>query len=65
MNIASDQSGPLGLALDQALTASGFSIASNGVGSNSAGDVIYMISPAKAVLISLSAVAPDVVFIQQ
>ena len=65
LNITSDQSGPLGLALDQALTASGFSIASNGVGSDSSGDVIYMISPAKAVLISVSAVAPDVVIIQQ
>jgi len=65
LNITADQSGPLGLALDQALTASGFSIASNGVGSDSAGDVVYMISPTKAVLINVSAAAPDVVIIQQ
>jgi len=51
--------------LDQALTAPGFSIASNGVGSDSAGDVIYMISPTKAVLINVSVSAPDVVIIQQ
>jgi hypothetical protein len=65
LNITADQSGPLGLALDQALTASGFSIASNGVGSDSAGDMIYMISPTKAVLINVSVAAPDVVIIQQ
>jgi hypothetical protein len=65
LNITADQSGPLGLALDQAITASGFSIASNGVGSDSAGDMIYMISPTKAVLINLSVAAPDVVIIQQ
>ena len=65
LNITSDQSGPLGLALDQAITASGFSIAANGVGTDSVGDVIYMISPTKAVLINVSAVAPDVVIIQQ
>lgn len=65
LNITADQSGPLGLAWDQALTASGFTIASNGVGTDSAGDAIYMISPTKAVFISVSAVAPDVVIIQQ
>jgi hypothetical protein len=65
LNITADQSGPLGLALDQAITASGFSIASNGVGSDSAGDMIYMISPTKAVLINVSVAAPDVVIIQQ
>jgi hypothetical protein len=65
LNITADQSGPLGLALDQAITASGFSIASNGVGTDSVGDVIYMISPTKAVLINVSAAAPDVVIIQQ
>ena len=65
LNITADQSGPLGLALDQAITASGFTIASNGVGTDSVGDAIYMISPTKAVLISVSAVAPDVVIIQQ
>jgi large repetitive protein len=65
LNITADQSGPLGLAWDQALTASGFSIASNGVGTDSVGDVIYMISPTKAVLINVSSVAPDVVIIQQ
>ena len=65
LNITADQSGPLGLALDQGITASGFSIASNGVGTDSAGDVIYMISSTKAVLINGSAAAPDVVIIQQ
>lgn len=55
----------MGLALGQVITASGLSIASNGVGSDSAGDVIYMISPTKAVLINVSAAAPDVVIIQQ
>ncbi|HET7205318.1 MAG TPA: hypothetical protein VFI95_01945 [Terriglobales bacterium] len=65
LNITADQSGLFGLALDQALTASGFSIASNGVGTDSAGDVIYMISPTKAVFINVSVAAPDVVIIQQ
>jgi len=65
LNITADQSGPLGLALDQALAASGLSIASNGVGSDSGGDVIYMISPTKAVLINVNSSAPDVFIIQQ
>lgn len=65
LNITADQSGPLGLALDQTITASGFNIASNGVGTDRVGDAIYMISPTKAVLINVSAVAPDVVIIQQ
>jgi large repetitive protein len=65
LNITADQSGPLGLALAQALAASGLNIASNGVGTDSAGDAVYMISPTKAVLISTSSVAPDVVIIQQ
>lgn len=65
LNITADESGPLGLVFDQAITASGFSIASNGVGSDSVGDVIYLISPTKAVLISVSAAAPDVVIIHQ
>lgn len=65
LNITADQSGPFGLALDQAITASGFSIASNGVGTDSVGDVIYMISPTKAVLINVSGPAPDVVIIRQ
>lgn len=42
-----------------------FSIASNGDGTDSASDAIYMISPTKAVLISTSSVAPEVVIIQQ
>src|ERR1700741_1050108 len=45
LNLTADQSGPLGLALAQALTASGLSISSNGVGTDSAGDAIYVISP--------------------
>ena len=65
LNITSDQSSMLGLALDQALSASGLNIASNGVGTDSIGDVIYLISPAKAVLINVSSVAPDVVIIEQ
>ena len=65
LNITADQSGPLGLAWAQALAASGLNIASNGVGTDSAGDAIYMISPTKAVLISTSSAAPDVVIIQQ
>jgi hypothetical protein len=35
------------------------------VGTDSAGDVIYMISPTNAVLINVSTPAPDVVIIQQ
>lgn len=65
LNITADQSSMLGLALDQAITASGFSIAANGVGTDSVGDVIYMISPTKAALINVSSPAPDVVIIQQ
>jgi len=65
LNVSADESGQLGLALDQTTTATGLSIASNGVGTDSAGDVIYMISPAKAVLINLNTSAPEVFIIQQ
>jgi len=65
LNVTSDESGLFGLALDQAITATGFNVASNGVGTDSVGDVIYMISPTKAVFINVSAAAPDVVIIQQ
>lgn len=65
LNITADQSSMLGLALDQTITASGLNIASNGVGTDSAGDAIYVISPTKAVLINTSSSAPDVVIIQQ
>ena len=65
MNITADQSGPLGLAWDQTIAATGLGIAANGVGSDGAGDVIYIISPTKAVLVNVSATAPDVVIIQQ
>jgi len=65
LNVTEDESGPLGLALDQTIAATGFNIASNGVGTDSVGDVIYMISPTKAVLISLNSPAPEVFIIQQ
>jgi len=65
LNITADQSGPLGLALDQSITATGLNMATNGVGSDSTGDVIYIISPTKAVLINVSATAPDVVIVQR
>jgi large repetitive protein len=65
LNVTSDESSLFGLALDQAITATGFNVASNGVGTDSVGDVIYMISPAKAVLINVSTPTPDVVIIQQ
>lgn len=65
LNVTEDESGPLGLALDQTVTAAGFNVASNGVGTDSVGDVIYMISPTKAVLINLNSPAPEVFIIQQ
>lgn len=65
LSITADQSGPLGLALAQTLTASGLNIASNGVGTDSAGDAVYIVSPTKAVLINTTSVVPDVVIIQQ
>jgi len=65
LNFTSDESSLFGLALDQAITASGFNVASNGVGTDSVGDVIYMISPTQAVLINVSTPTPDVVIIQQ
>jgi hypothetical protein len=64
-NLTSDESSLFGLALDQAITATGLNVASSGVGTDSAGDVIYMISPTKAVLINLSTPTPEVVIIQQ
>jgi hypothetical protein len=65
LNVTSDESSLFGLALDQAITATGFNVASNGVGTDSVGDVIYMISPPKAVLINVSTPTPDVAIIQQ
>jgi hypothetical protein len=65
LNVTSDESGQLGLALAQAITATGFNVASSGVGTDGVGDVIYMISPSKAVLINLNTSAPDVFIIQQ
>jgi len=55
----------LGLALGQAIAASGFNVASDGVGTDSVGDVVYMISPTKAVLINLNTPMPEVFIIQQ
>ena len=65
LNITADQSSMFGLALDQTISANGLNIASNGVGTDSVGDAIYIISPTKAVLINVSVAAPDVVIIQQ
>jgi large repetitive protein len=65
LNVTSDESSLFGLALDQAITATGFNVASNGVGTDSVGDVIYMISPTRAVLINVSTPTPEVVIVQQ
>jgi hypothetical protein len=65
LNVTSDESGQFGLALGQAIAATGFNVASSGVGTDSVGDVIYMISPTKAVLINLNSPAPEVFIIQQ
>jgi len=65
LNVTSDESGQFGLALGQAITATGFNVAANGVGTDSVGDVIYIISPTNAVLINVSTPTPDVVIIQQ
>jgi hypothetical protein len=65
LNVTSDESSAFGLALAQAITAMGFNVAANGVGTDSVGDVIYMISPTKAVLINLNTPAPEVFIIEQ
>jgi hypothetical protein len=65
LNVTSDESSLFGLALDQAIAATGFNVAANGVGTDSVGDVIYMISPTKAVLINLNSSAPEVFITQQ
>ncbi len=65
LNVTSDESGSFGLALGQAIMATGFNVAANGVGTDSVGDVIYMLSPTKAVLINVSPSAPEVFIIQQ
>jgi hypothetical protein len=65
LSVTSDESSLFGLALDQAIMATGINVASNGMGTDSVGDVIYMISPTKTVLINVSTVAPDVVIIRQ
>ena len=65
LNVTSDESGQFGLALGQTITATGFNVAANGVGTDSVGDVIYMISPTKAVLINLNTPAPEVFITQQ
>jgi len=65
LNVTSDESGQFGLALAQAITATGFNVAANGVGTDSVGDVIYMISPTKAVLINLNIPAPGVLITEQ
>ena len=65
LNVTSDQSSLFGLALDQAITATGFNVAASGVGTDSVGDVIYMISPTKAVLINVNSLAPEVFIIRQ
>jgi len=65
LNVAADESGSLGHALDRTIAATGLNIASSGSGTDSVGDVIYMISPTKPVLINLSPSAREVFIIQQ
>jgi hypothetical protein len=45
--------------------ATGFNVAANGVGTDSVGDVIFMISPTKAVPINLTTPAPEVFITEQ
>ena len=45
--------------------ATGFNFAANGVGTDSVGDVIYVISPTKALLINLNTPAPEAFITEQ
>jgi hypothetical protein len=65
LNVTEDDSGPLGLALDQTIAAKGINVSSNGVGTDGVSNVVYVISPTKAVLITLGISVPEVFIIQR
>lgn len=65
VNFTADISTWLGLLPDQAAAATGLNFSANGVGTESLGDVIYVISPTQAVVMSTSDTSPEVVVLEQ